>query len=92
MSPTESRRALLNDGALAIASSWAQVWCDNMRREGRMVAGGWPGTLPEARARVTAHFDLELRRLGLRLLTYEELEWVTQATYRNAKRAWNSAH
>lgn len=92
MSAAESRRALLNDGAVEIGARWAQVWCDDMRREGRLVAGGWPGTLPEARARVSAHFDQELRRRGMRLLNHEELEWVTHEAYKSAKRVWHGAH
>jgi hypothetical protein len=84
----EDRRLLLNDGALAIGTTWAKGWCEDMKRDGRPIAGGWPGTMPEARARVAAYFGAELARRRLPLLTEDETRWAARATYQKAKRDW----
>jgi hypothetical protein len=84
----EGRRNLLTEGALAIGARWAQGFCEEMRLSGRPVAGGWPGTLPEARARVVAYFGRELARRRLPLLTPDEVGWTTHTTYQKAKRDW----
>jgi len=42
----------LSDLAVAAGEAWASWWVDELRRSGRPMAGGWPGTISEARARV----------------------------------------
>ena len=90
MKSAEERRDLLAEGALVLGQKWVQLWCDDLRREGRPVAGGWPGTLPEARARAAAYFGHEFARRRIPLLTADELGWVARATYDKAKREWLS--
>jgi hypothetical protein len=85
------RDTVVAQGSLLIAAKWADGWCDDMRKNGRAVAGGWPGTLPEARARVTAYFERELARRGMLQLSSDELVSATRATYERAKQAWFSA-
>lgn len=82
------RRALLNDAALAVATLWVQTLSEDIRREGREVCGGWPGTVPEARARVTLFCSLELERHHMSKLTADEVGWTSRAAYDKAKRDW----
>ena len=52
-SPREAaRRLFLERSAVTLGQTWAEEWRANLRREGRPAAGGWPGTLREARVRV----------------------------------------
>lgn len=83
MSALEPRRAQLKAAAVRLGQLWADACCEDLGRDGRAVEGGWPGTLGEARARVTAH-----ARSMPCLLTEEELSWVTRATYDEARRVW----
>ncbi|HEY2409006.1 MAG TPA: hypothetical protein VGM29_13960 [Polyangiaceae bacterium] len=78
---------MLDKAATAAGTLWAQRWCDELRREGRPVVGGWPGTLREARAQVNAHLGMSLgkRRLSF---TREELERAAKTAYTAAKNSW----
>jgi hypothetical protein len=86
----QARRALLEAGALEAGKLWVGGFCDELRVQGRRAVGGWPGTMPEARARVIAYFTEELRRRNMVALTYEELNWVAKAAYAAAKRDWRA--
>jgi hypothetical protein len=78
------RSSLLERAALDTATAWAHRRIDELRAEGREVAGGWPGTLSEAR-----HFArASLARSGLGGITHEELEQVARATYARARSTW----
>ncbi|HEY1532749.1 MAG TPA: hypothetical protein VGF76_01980 [Polyangiaceae bacterium] len=85
---SEKRQALLDAEPLALGSSWARVWCKSMQTDGRLVVGGWPGTLAEARARVQGHLGGELQRRRMPSLSIEELSIATSAAYQRAKRDW----
>lgn len=85
------RAALLQEGALAIGALWAKTWCERMRREGRELAGGWPGTVDEARHRVRVHFAGKLACSGMEELRADELTLATRAVYASAKRNWLNA-
>ncbi|MEO7037322.1 MAG: hypothetical protein ABI548_25435 [Polyangiaceae bacterium] len=85
---SEKRQALLDAEPLALGSSWARVWCKSMQTDGRLVVGGWPGTLAEARARVQGHLGGELVRRRMPSLSMEELNAATSAAYQRAKRDW----
>jgi hypothetical protein len=56
--------------------------------DGRLVVGGWPGTLAEARARIQGHLGGELARRRMPALSIEELAAATSATYQQAKKDW----
>lgn len=84
----EDRKAMLTDGAITVGAEWASGWREAMRREGRAIAGGWPGTLPEARARVAAYFGAELARRRMPVMTTDELQVAVAATYEKARRDW----
>src|ERR1700709_832200 len=85
---SDKRRTLLNEEPLLLGSSWARVWCKSMQTDGRLVVGGWPGTLAEARARVQGHLGNELARRRMPSLSVAELTEATSATYQRAKRDW----
>jgi len=87
-SRSDQRQALLNDEPLLLGSSWARLWCKSMLDDGRMVVGGWPGTLAEARARIQGHLGGELARRRMPALSLEELALATHSTYQRAKKDW----
>lgn len=87
-SRSEQRRALLSEEPVLLGISWAQVWFKTMQSDGRLVVGGWPGTLPEARARIQGHLDGELARRRMPTLSVEELAEATNVTYQQAKKDW----
>jgi hypothetical protein len=90
-SADDRRRELLQRTTLLIGEDWAKTWLADMRRERRVVGGGWPGTLPEARARVNALLTAELERRRMLPLSAEELAAATQRVYQQAKREWLDA-
>jgi hypothetical protein len=87
----EARRALVAETAVDVAKRWLEAWREDLNREGRPFEGGWPGTLPEARARVAASLGRALARRRMATLTAEELRWAARATYEEARRAWLAA-
>lgn len=87
-SRSDLRQTLLTEEPLSLGSSWAQVWCKTMQSDGRLVVGGWPGTLAEARARIQGHLGGELARRRMPALSLEELATATSATYQQAKKDW----
>lgn len=82
------REALLSSAAQDLAQQWLSTWCEDLRSEGRRIAGGWPGTVPEARARVVAYFSPELSRRRLQPLSASEVQLATQLVFDGAKRGW----
>jgi hypothetical protein len=87
----KTRDALLSSAPLEIGAGLAARWKLAMAEQGRAVAGGWPGTISEARAHVVAYFDRELSLRKMPLLTIAELLAATQAVYARARRDWLSA-
>lgn len=85
---SDQRQALLSDEPLLVGASWAKGCCDSMLSDGRLVVGGWPGTLPEARARIQGHLGEELARRRMPALSVGELAAATSATYQQAKKDW----
>jgi hypothetical protein len=78
-----SRRRLLEQTAADTGEAWAHRSLLGLRAEGRAVVGGWPGTLTEARAWVSA----ALVREGARA-TMAELDAAARSTYACARVAW----
>jgi hypothetical protein len=83
-----ARRLLLEHGPASAGACWAAGWRDDLIRDGRPAAGGWPGTVREARLRVTAALAPELSRRNLPALTPEELERAARVAYAAARREW----
>lgn len=87
----QSREAFLREQPDLVGQSWATEWLQTMRSEGRRVTGGWPGTVPEARALAQDHFERELRSRRMPQLNPEELAQVTALVYERARTEWRLA-
>jgi hypothetical protein len=88
--PEEPRRELLERGAVAVGLRWAEEQRLQLHREGRPAAGGWPGTLREARLRTQRFFTAEMRRHKMSAMTEAEREAVARAAYASARANWCS--
>jgi hypothetical protein len=62
--------------------------CAALAEQGRPVAGGWPGTMVEARALIGGHLRVELDGRGLRTASSTELARAAEATYARARSEW----
>ena len=82
------RRILLEQDPIAVGTAWARSVCDSITGQGRIIRGGWPGTLVEARARISSRLHDELFKRGMKALEPEELERAVNATYARAKQEW----
>jgi hypothetical protein len=84
----EARRLFLEQSATTLGQSWADQWRDDLRREGRPAAGGWPGTLREARVRVEHHLLAEVTRRRMPAVTEAEREVAARRAYASARAQW----
>lgn len=82
------RRALLETAAFAEATAWASWWRAELSRQSRPIAGGWPGTLSEARTRMARRIASELGADFA--LTAQELDRAARFAYGAARREWNA--
>ena len=73
--------------AAAEGRIWAQEVRNNVRKELRRAAGGWPGTVSEARARLAEFVLPQLSRQGS-AATSEDRERAARALYDSARRTW----
>ncbi|MBI5532000.1 MAG: hypothetical protein HY898_04745 [Deltaproteobacteria bacterium] len=88
--PVDGRVTLLRSGACDAGRRWAETFRAGLLLEGRAVAGGWPGTMPEARAVVRASFAAEVARRRVGALSSEEIEWLARIVYASARQDWLS--
>lgn len=65
---------------------WARQQIAAVVAEHRIVRGGWPGTIREARARV----ESSLRREHPALVSFKEIEEAVHVAYAAARRTWLS--
>ena len=85
-----ARRALLERAATDAGEQWARARIADLRAERRAAAGGWPGTLSEARA-ISRSFALRpFAKSSLSPPTAEELELVARKAYACARSAWQA--
>ncbi|MBK7583510.1 MAG: hypothetical protein IPI67_25375 [Myxococcales bacterium] len=77
-------RAALDREVEAIGQAWAQAKMEALRNEGRPIAGGWPGTMSEARARVSVCARSASRSAEA------DLETLARRAYVVAKATWLS--
>jgi hypothetical protein len=72
--------------AAAEGLAWASRSCEELRQQGRSVAGGWPGTLSQARLRVRACMT---GGAGVdRALSRDDVDWLARTIYLTAKAEW----
>jgi len=87
-SPKEARRLFLERSAITLGRTWAEERRSELRREGRLAAGGWPGTLREARLRVDRFLLREMPQQKLSTVTDAEREIAARAAYSSARTEW----
>ncbi|WP_437935026.1 hypothetical protein [Sorangium sp. So ce341] len=85
--PTE-RQQFIAQSATAVGQAWAERWRQDLHREGRPTAGGWPGTLREARTQVEIALPGELLRRKMPAITGVERELAARTAYASARDEW----
>ncbi len=84
----ETRRTLLEATAADVGQRLFALRRDSIVHEGRVLAGGWPGTLREARALTIAVLASVFAQHHMSAPTEDELGWVMREAYDQARRAW----
>jgi hypothetical protein len=82
------RIAVLEADSLAVGDAWVERVKLDLRRENRQAAGGWPGTMREARARTYAYFTNADATQRYGVLSPTELEHAVRAVYERARGQW----
>lgn len=82
---------MLRDASEVVGARWVVDYSAVVEESGRRVEGGWPGTLPEARARVLACLPKELAALGFAPLSPPEIALASSMASAEAKRRWQLA-
>jgi hypothetical protein len=83
-----ARRAFIEETANALGRTWAEGRRAELHREGRPAAGGWPGTLREARSCVERELSHKLQGHRMTAITTNERETAARATYASARSEW----
>jgi hypothetical protein len=84
-----TRHALLERAAVAAGNDWVQRLSRELLAERRVAAGGWPGTLSEARTWARSYVHRVLSELvSSTPATADELENAARATYAHARSKW----
>jgi hypothetical protein len=82
----------LNEIARGRAELVGRMWAAELRAaivsEKRRAAGGWPGTLREARAHVAVSLLPWLRNNGQAPVTSEQCEGAARLVYASARKVW----
>lgn len=86
--PTIQRGDFLDEFGVNLGVGWARSLSEATLREQRLVAGGFPGTIPEARWRVERYLGAELARRKWSPLLPDEISSAVGATYAHARREW----
>ena len=84
----DERRAILEQTAKDLGQRWAKQKRRELHLEGRPAAGGWPGTLREARTRVEQEILPEVLRQRMSPVTAAEREAAAHTAYASARSEW----
>lgn len=87
----ERREALLREQPAVIGKEWAGAVCTEALQTRGSIDGGWPGTVPEARSRVSNALGQQLSERRWTALTPAELATAASAVYDHARRTWQQA-
>lgn len=82
------RKAFLEHIAADLGRAWAEQWRRDLQGQGRPAAGGWPGTMREARACIESALPTVLERRKMAAITREERESSARAAYASARLEW----
>lgn len=66
------------------AAEWVELHVKTLESEGRLIEGGWPGTISEARRRVVGCLAVHPQDAASK----EELAVLVDTIYSEAKRLW----
>lgn len=86
----DQRASLLDRAASGAAEVWTIAYFAELKREGRRVEGGWPGTVREARSRAAQEGARVLVQRSLTSLTGEELDRMARIICEEAKVVWRN--
>jgi hypothetical protein len=82
----------LNEAARGRAEQVGRSWANELRAaivgEKRRAAGGWPGTLREARTHVAVSLIPWLRNNGQTAVTSQQCEGAARLVYASARKVW----
>lgn len=70
-----------------VGKAWAKARAESFRSADREVAGGWPGTVSEARAQVLVALGARGRRDQV---SVEHMQELSRTAYRAARAMWQS--
>lgn len=84
----DSRGRLLRETSEAEGATWAREYLETVEKSGRAIEGGWPGTLPEARARVLRSLPSALSARGFSPLNAREVAVASAMLSAAARRSW----
>jgi hypothetical protein len=87
-SENPARHAFLNSVAGKLGVDWADRFREQLHRDGRPAAGGWPGTVAEARARVERLLLPALVQRRMPQATSVERAELARALYAAARQRW----
>jgi hypothetical protein len=83
-----ARRSLLERAAASVGERWAHAQLAELVRERRPAAGGWPGTISEARSRVRTFVGGVLARERLEPAAPAEIDHAARCAYARARAVW----
>jgi hypothetical protein len=85
---SDARKAVLDACVDKLGVDWVMALREELKKEGREMRGGWPGTKAEARSRVISCIGPELARQKEPYPTAEEITRLAREVYAAARRAW----
>ncbi|MGK3986604.1 hypothetical protein WMF37_36625 [Sorangium sp. So ce291] len=85
---TTARQRFIEQSATTLGQAWARRWRQDLHREGRPAAGGWPGTLREARTQVEITLPGEMLHRKMPAITGVERELAARTAYASARNEW----
>ncbi|WP_437955455.1 hypothetical protein WME76_28590 [Sorangium sp. So ce119] len=85
---TTARQQFIEQSATTLGQAWAKRWRQDLHREGRPAAGGWPGTLREARTQVEITLPTEMLHRKMAAITGVERELAARTAYASARNEW----
>jgi hypothetical protein len=83
-----ARRVFIEETAAALGRKWAIGCRSELHQEGRAAAGGWPGTLHEARLLIGRSLPTEVSGRNMATITEAEREIAVRAAYASARSEW----
>lgn len=84
----DARRKLLDTSSAARGTEWSIQLRLGLRRAGRAAAGGFPGTMSEARVHASRAIEPLLAEASMHGLEHDERERTARIAYAAARRDW----